>query len=89
MKSDAEESSLKWCEWWLGNGWKGIFLVIESGGGLRDRMGRYRSTLEFKIDGLSILKKDLEIFEAHSNVEEVTWVSFILESADLLLEAKD
>ena len=42
------------------------------------------STSESKIDGLSILKKDLNNFEVDSNLEEVTWIIFSLKSEDWL-----
>ena len=38
LKLDDGESSLKWCEWWLGDGKENFFLAFEEGGGLEDRM---------------------------------------------------
>ena len=35
---DDEESSLKWCEWWLDDGQENFFLAFEEGGDLEHRM---------------------------------------------------
>ena len=88
MKSDDEESSFKWCEWWLGNWRERVFLVFEIGGGLEDMTSGDESISGSKIDWLSILKKYLKSFLVDSNLEEVRWVSFIIRSEDWLLKAK-
>ena len=47
----------------------------------RMKLSNEESILKSKIDGMLILKKDLKNFEVESNLEEVRWVSFILNSA--------
>ena len=89
MKFDDEASFLKWCERWLDNGQEGTFLCFKIGKGLKDRMSGDESTLKYKIDWLPILKKELKNFEVDSNIEDVRWRNFILNSAESMLERND
>ena len=38
MKLDDEESSVKWREWWLGDGQENVSLAFDVGGGFEDRI---------------------------------------------------
>ena len=59
------------------------------GEGSEDRMIGDELTSESNIYWLSTLKKDLNNFGVDSNLKEVGWVMFILESDYWLLEIKD
>ena len=78
VKLDDEESSLKWCDLWLGNRKEGIFSVLWMGEVPEDRIIGDESILEIEI----YLKKDLKNFEVDSNLEDVRWISCILNSED-------
>ena len=71
VKLDDEESSLKWCEWWLGYGQENVSLVFEIGGGFKDRM-------LFKVFLLSISWEDKSKVLLHPDV-------FFNDSGDLNL----
>ena len=52
-------------------------------------MSEDNSTSKSEIDGLFVLKKDLNNFEVGSNLEEARSMNFICNSVDWLLERKD